>query len=191
MADYVVSMVTIPSLCMNISSRPWVFACPLPHLRLVFLTIGWWLLRNSIRRVGRTWRPICTGLNIWRETPLSSCSFNSFASKGVLFPTKRMGLGPLGADDTGFEDFPDIPPIAEWFFMVTSIHPLACATTCGAESGVEGKCGPMFSYCWLMKYFLLENDTYVSYPKFFICISIVWSFYLTMHSIKHKTFFRV
>lgn len=57
--------------------------------------------------------------------------------------------------------FEDLPPFVDRFFLVNPLHTLAHATTCGAESGVKGKCKPLFTHCWSTKHFIVMNETYV------------------------------
>lgn len=67
-----------------------------------------------------------------------------------------------------FEDFSDLRPFTDRFFFVTPLYPLAHVTISGIESGVKGKCKPLFPHFWCVKHFLLENDTFIYRERNFL-----------------------
>lgn len=66
-----------------------------------------------------------------------------------------------------FAYFLEFLPFIGQIFLVTPLHPLAHATICRAEPGVDGKCMSLFTHCWSVRHFLMKNDKYVYKERYF------------------------
>lgn len=60
-----------------------------------------------------------------------------------------------------FEGFHGLKPFTDCFFLVNPFHLFPHLTICGSESGVNGKCKPLFPHYWSVKHFFMKNVTYV------------------------------